>query len=78
MTKSEIQDQANLDRIVKLRANGHSYEFTTHPTKKGSVALGIRVWHRNDTRRLDETYFWLASFISAQHARAYAKQLEAA
>jgi hypothetical protein len=76
MTKSEIQDAANLKRIQTLRANGHSFEFTTHSTKKGSVALGIRVWHRNDTRRLDETYFWLANFISAPHARVYAKQLE--
>lgn len=79
MTKSEIQDAANIDRIRKLRANGHQFEFTTFKTHKGTFAVSLRLWHRNDTKRLVELASVLeGKFISLPYAKAYIRQMEAA
>jgi len=78
MTKSEIQDAANIDHIRKLRANGHHFEFTTFRTSKGSIAVCLRLWHRNDTKRINELAGGcLGKFISQKYAEAYIRQMEA-
>ena len=79
MTNANIQNAANIDRIRKLRANGHAFEFTTFRTPKGSFAIGLRMWHRNDTQRLNELPGALqGAFISRPYALAYIRQLLAA
>jgi hypothetical protein len=78
-TRSEIQDAANIDRIGKLRANGHAFEFTTFRTQKGTFGIGLRMWHRNDTRRLNTLPGALQGhFTSRPYALAYIRQLLAA
>lgn len=79
MTKIEIQDAANLDRIKKLRANGHAFEFTTFKVANDRFAIGLRMWHRNDTKRLDTLPGALqGKWTSRPHALAYLRQLLAA
>ncbi len=79
MTKSEIQDAANIDRIRKLRANGHAFECRAFRTNKGTFAIGLRVWHRNDIQRINELAGALEGrFTSLPYAQAYIRQIEAA
>lgn len=78
MTKSEIQDAANLARLETLRANGHAFEFGTHRTRKGSIAVTLTGWHKNDTRRLMPSLGWCANFTNKAGADAYIRFLTAA
>jgi hypothetical protein len=79
MTKIEAQDAANLDRLGKLRANGHQFEFTTFGVGKNRFAIGLRLWHRNDTSRINTMAGALqGKWTSRQAAVAYIRQMEAA
>ena len=78
MTKTQIQDAANIDRVRKLRASGHSFEFRTARTRKGTIAVSITAWHRNDTRRLVPFGFYCASFYGQASADAYIEQMKTA
>lgn len=75
--KSAIQDAANAERIRKLRANGHQFEFTIRRDAKGLFCVGLHMWHRNDTKRLVPTYAYLARFFNAAAAKAYEGEIVA-
>lgn len=77
MTKSEIQDRNNIRRVQSLRANGHNFEFTVTRNNKGQFVVGMRAWARGDVNQDMVSISYCASFISAPHARAYIKTLEA-